>query len=50
MKIKKINFLIAIVSIAISLIGFLIIYNDITAVPKYNKFFVHVPRSEINAI
>lgn len=40
MKINKLSFAIAIITVAISILGFLIIYNDMNAVPEYDKYFV----------
>lgn len=41
MKINKLSFAIAIITVAISILGFLIIYNDMTSVPEYDRYFVY---------
>jgi len=41
MKSPRINLIAAMITIVIAIIGFLIIYQDIAAVPKYNKTFVY---------
>lgn len=40
MKCNKLTMAIAVISIVMSVLSFLIIYNDMTAVPEYDKYFI----------